>query len=326
MSSSVSRLRNLFPRIVLFVCAWQLSTYISRARDSTLSRLRIDTTVVRFSSNVLQWGVAALTLANVANIFGYSRGLGERSGGWESTIASLAVGLASQSTLANFVSGLILMFTRPFQVGDHIRVADTEGWVIEIGTFFTHINSMTHTRIAIPNQKILSGATTTIQNFSKLTALSVDCTISTHRKCDIERVRTVLLSAMKELHQEYHEKETKIRKAELKKSQDLVRGGLHRSYSDLGVDDEDRGRGNDRLWWRTEFGGRDGPGRPLEAVADPSVLLLRITDYALVWTIRVWCRGRHRKWMRDAVHSKAAQALRDANIPLPPLSVGFDSK
>lgn len=72
-------------------------------------------------------------------------------------ILAMAVGLASQEALSNIVGGLFIIFTRPFKVGDFIRVDDdVVGTVVEITLRHTIIRNVENRMILIPNSKINS--------------------------------------------------------------------------------------------------------------------------------------------------------------------------
>lgn len=72
-------------------------------------------------------------------------------------ILAMAVGLASQEALSNIVGGLFIIFTRPFKVGDFIKVDDNVvGTVIEITLRHTIIRNIENRMILIPNSKINS--------------------------------------------------------------------------------------------------------------------------------------------------------------------------
>lgn len=72
-------------------------------------------------------------------------------------ILAAAAGLASQDALANIVGGLFIIFSKPFRVGDFIKVDDiVVGTVIEITLRHTIIRNAENRMILIPNSKINS--------------------------------------------------------------------------------------------------------------------------------------------------------------------------
>jgi len=76
-----------------------------------------------------------------------------------------AIGFASSTTLGNFLSGLYLLVTNPFSVGDYIMLPDLkiEGIVEEISINYTKIITPQGINVSINNQKMLG---TTIHNTS----------------------------------------------------------------------------------------------------------------------------------------------------------------
>ncbi|MFC0343230.1 mechanosensitive ion channel family protein [Epilithonimonas hispanica] len=68
----------------------------------------------------------------------------------------VGVGLGLQNIVTNFVSGIILIFDRPIQVGDIIDVNSQSGRVKSMGLRSTKINSSSGAEIIIPNGNILS--------------------------------------------------------------------------------------------------------------------------------------------------------------------------
>lgn len=68
--------------------------------------------------------------------------------------AGLAIGLALQGTLANIAAGVMLIYLRPFRVGDYIEVENIAGTVKEIGLFVTHLETWDGLFLFAPNSKI----------------------------------------------------------------------------------------------------------------------------------------------------------------------------
>jgi small-conductance mechanosensitive channel len=71
-------------------------------------------------------------------------------------ILGLIAGLAAQSTLANFVAGLLIAFTQPVRIGDTVLVEDGAGVVEEIGLMYTLVRLEDRSRLVIPNSKLAS--------------------------------------------------------------------------------------------------------------------------------------------------------------------------
>ena len=68
--------------------------------------------------------------------------------------AGLAVGLALQSSLQNFASGVMLIFFRPFKAGDFVEAAGTSGTVETISIFNTIMRTADNREIIVPKRKL----------------------------------------------------------------------------------------------------------------------------------------------------------------------------
>jgi small-conductance mechanosensitive channel len=71
-------------------------------------------------------------------------------------IIGLIAGLAAQSTLSNFVAGLLIAFTQPVRIGDRVAVEGGAGVVEEIGLMYTLVRLDDRSRLVIPNSKLAS--------------------------------------------------------------------------------------------------------------------------------------------------------------------------
>lgn len=78
--------------------------------------------------------------------------------------AGLAIGLALQGTLANIAAGLMLLWLRPFRVGDFIETSDVAGTVEEVNLFHCRVKTWDGIYKFVPNSQLWS---TTITNYTR---------------------------------------------------------------------------------------------------------------------------------------------------------------
>jgi small-conductance mechanosensitive channel len=72
-----------------------------------------------------------------------------------SALGGAAVGFASQQTIGNFIAGLFLLASRPFRVGDYVRVGTVEGIVQEITINYAKILTIGNNVVALSNLQIV---------------------------------------------------------------------------------------------------------------------------------------------------------------------------
>lgn len=70
---------------------------------------------------------------------------------------SVGIGLGLQNIINNFVSGIILVFEKPFKIGDYVELADKKGQVLEVGIRSSTLLTDQGARVIIPNGDLLSG-------------------------------------------------------------------------------------------------------------------------------------------------------------------------
>ncbi len=81
-----------------------------------------------------------------------------------SIFVGVLVSLGSTTAVANVIAGVVLTYTRAFQVGDQVEVAETRGRVVERSTFVTRIQTLKNVIVSIPNSMVLNN---NIINYSK---------------------------------------------------------------------------------------------------------------------------------------------------------------
>ncbi len=108
--------------------------------------------------------------------------------------AGLVVGFALQGTLSNFASGIMILFYRPFDVGDWINVAGVSGKVDSMTLVSTSITSADNQAIVVPNNSIWNGV---ITNVTGNRTRRVDLTIGVSYNDDLDKTWKVLEEVVK---------------------------------------------------------------------------------------------------------------------------------
>jgi len=114
-----------------------------------------------------------------------------------SAVIALVVGLAAQTTLSNFVAGILVAFAQPLRLGDSVAVAGASGTVQQIGLTYTVIRAPDGARYYVPNAKLASDTirNATIAGAEHLVAVNVAVPLS----ADLDRVLELLLEEAKRL-------------------------------------------------------------------------------------------------------------------------------
>ena len=165
-----------------------LSRRASRLTADWLSRVdRLDRTLVPIMAALVRYAGLTLTLVITLGNFGV-----------ETTsiiavlgAAGLAVGLALQGTLSNVAAGLMLLFLRPFRIGDWVEAAGVSGSVREIGLFTTTIDTFDNVYISIPNSSIWSS---NIINHARYGTRRMDLDIGIGYDSSLDIAETALMS------------------------------------------------------------------------------------------------------------------------------------
>ncbi len=74
-----------------------------------------------------------------------------------SVFIGLLLSLGGASTVGNAVSGVILTYMRPFQIGDRVKIGDTVGDIVSKNLLVTRIKTTKNEEITVPNGNLLSG-------------------------------------------------------------------------------------------------------------------------------------------------------------------------
>jgi len=107
----------------------------------------------------------------------------------------VVVGYAARQTLGSLIAGFVLMFSRPFTIGDWVQIGDEEGIVTDITIFNTRLENFDGEFVVIPNDKVSNQAVT---NRSQKGLLRLRVDVGIDYGSDVDRARTVAQEAISE--------------------------------------------------------------------------------------------------------------------------------
>ncbi|WP_135534118.1 mechanosensitive ion channel family protein [Halostella pelagica] len=105
----------------------------------------------------------------------------------------IIVGMAARQTLGAMLAGFVLMFARPFEIGDWVEIGEEEGIVTDITIVNTRIQTFDGEYVMIPND-VVSG--NTIINRTRKGRLRIEVEVGVDYSSDVERAAKVAKASM----------------------------------------------------------------------------------------------------------------------------------
>jgi small-conductance mechanosensitive channel len=190
LQAGVAFLPHLIAAIIVFCVFWALATLIRRslARGDRSAR-PVFRHLVPDGVFYVVLGAGAIVALKVLglNVASFVTGLG---------LGGVALGFALKDIVSNLVSGLLILSTRAFVVGDQVIVGDTEGTVEKLELRATHVRTYDGRLVVVPNGDVYSARVTNntqspIRRASVFVYLDYDQDIESAIAIILETVRTV---------------------------------------------------------------------------------------------------------------------------------------
>lgn len=180
---------KLLGAIAIFLIGKWIARQIIKLMRRGMERAAVDATLISFSSNVVYVAlIIAVVVAAASNM-----GINTSSFIAIFGAAGLAIGLALKDTLANVGAAVLIIFFRPFKVGDSIEVSGVMGTVEAINLFSTTLATPDNRTIIIPNGTLVAG---NIINNTGKTNRRIDMVFDIDYKDDLKVAKEVIAGVM----------------------------------------------------------------------------------------------------------------------------------
>lgn len=177
---------TLLPALIYLIAGLIISKLILSVLNRSLDRSNVDVTLHKFLHTAVRLVLYFILFMMVASALGIQ----VTSLVAVLSVAGLAISLSVQGLLSNVLSGLMLLFIKPFKVGDYVEVGGVGGFIKEIGFVHTKILSFENILIYMPNSDVSNGK---ITNYSTEEKRRFNLNFTVSYICPPEKVRGVLL-------------------------------------------------------------------------------------------------------------------------------------
>lgn len=171
--------------VLLLYIGWKIVNKLLKTFNRILDKRGVDKTLTSFLNSFSNIAVKFILVLSILEFVGF------KTASLTAILASggLAIGLALQGSLGNFAGGIIILFLRPFKVGDFIETSTHTGTVEDIKLFYTYLITPDNKQILIPNGTISNGS---LINYSAKEIRRVDLTFGVSYDADIVHVKKVI--------------------------------------------------------------------------------------------------------------------------------------
>lgn len=182
-------LKAVLVALATILLGWFVASWAKRLAYGGMERARLDVALAAFLSSLLRYVILFAVIIAAAGALGF-----------ETTSlltifasAGLAVGLALQGTLANLAAGVVILFNRPFTLGDVVSVAGKTGLIHEIGLFATVLQLFDGGRLMVPNSQITGNA---VENHTATGRRRITINIGVEYGTDLQQAKDALIRAV----------------------------------------------------------------------------------------------------------------------------------
>lgn len=156
LESAIVIVPRALAALVVIGLFWSIAVAARAALRVAFRRVISDLTLESLVKQIAWYAIWALGLAVAVDALGFegetvAAGLG---------VTGLALGFALKDVLSNFVSGLLILTTRPFRIGDEVVVGETEGRVERIELRATQIRTYGGRLVLVPNAQVFTSRVT----------------------------------------------------------------------------------------------------------------------------------------------------------------------
>lgn len=193
LDAIVAFLPRLGLALLVYLIAHWISIWATRLLRRRLTNQKADEELIILLQMLTRWGIRALGIVLALEQLAPGRlstllaGLG---------IAGVTIGFALQDVAKNFIAGVLLLLTQPFEIGDTIDVSGFTGKVLAINLRSTELREADGRYVIIPNSDVFISP---IVNFTRAPIRRIQLPLGITIQSDLELTTKTALAAVQEI-------------------------------------------------------------------------------------------------------------------------------
>ena len=187
----ISAGKNILAAIIVYIVGRFLIALIQRIVSNMLLRLKVEISIQTFLKSMISILLNTLLIVSVVSA------LGINTTSFAALLASagVAVGMALSGNLQNLAGGLIILFFKPYKVGDWIEAQNISGSVTAIQIMHTLVTTADNKVVYVPNGAMSSGV---IINYSRMDTRRVEWVVGVDYGEDIDKVKRTVMGLIEQ--------------------------------------------------------------------------------------------------------------------------------
>jgi len=183
---------SILGALAVIIIGFWIAGMLTRVVSKMLDRSDVDSSLKSFLLSLVSIGLKIMVIISAAGVMGVETTSFVAILG----AASFAIGLALQGSLGNFAGGALILFFKPYKIGDLVEAQGFKGVVQEIQIFTTVLAAPGGKKIIVPNGAISNGS---IVNFSGAEgSVTLDQTFGIGYTDDIDQARETIKKVIAE--------------------------------------------------------------------------------------------------------------------------------
>ena len=204
--------------IIIFMTFVLISIGLGRFFKTKMRRKATDSITANFVVRISKFIIIVFGIMLAFHALGFTGIAGGLLAG--AGASAVIIGFAFKEIGENFLSGIILIFDRPFNIGNTVTIGENTGIVTGLGFRTTHLKAFDGEDIYVPNSSVIRNR---VINLTKDGLLRHEFKIPIDKKEDISKIKDLVFDTLKKHPKVFHKEQIQVLIDEIQKDQVILK-------------------------------------------------------------------------------------------------------